>query len=106
MTLSQVNESKSVGMNWFTRRNDGLVWHNGSTATFTSYMGISPAEGFGVVVLCNQACKGQPKPTGASHRRRWLAVFVVFLSPTKKEVGVAVQTFSRGVTVCDETLIP
>jgi CubicO group peptidase (beta-lactamase class C family) len=48
---------------WFRREVDGipLLWHEGATAGFTSFVGISPATGVGIFVLANtKAVRGQP----------------------------------------------
>jgi CubicO group peptidase (beta-lactamase class C family) len=46
---------RRVGYGWFTSRVAGrtVVWHNGGTGGFRSYVGYEPATGRGVVVLGN-----------------------------------------------------
>jgi CubicO group peptidase (beta-lactamase class C family) len=48
-------EDRWVGYGWFTSRVAGrtVVWHNGGTGGFRSYVGYEPATGRGVVVLGN-----------------------------------------------------
>ncbi|MGW0538389.1 serine hydrolase domain-containing protein [Streptomyces sp. NPDC003032] len=45
----------AVGLGWNVSRTQGrsLVWHDGATGGFTSYVGMDPARGRGVVVLSN-----------------------------------------------------
>lgn len=43
----------AIGMAWVIDRENNLVWHNGGTGHFNSYMGIDPSSGIAVVVLSN-----------------------------------------------------
>jgi D-alanyl-D-alanine-carboxypeptidase/D-alanyl-D-alanine-endopeptidase len=45
----------SIGLNWIIRSADDsqILWHNGSTGGFTSFMGFDPDRQIGVVVLAN-----------------------------------------------------
>jgi serine-type D-Ala-D-Ala carboxypeptidase/endopeptidase len=46
-----------IGLNWIVRT-DGdtrIVWHNGGTGGFRTFLGFDPALGVGVVVLANSA---------------------------------------------------
>ena len=49
------SEKMTVGLNWIIGRgkNKELVWHNGGTQGFTSFIGFKPNEKTGVVVLSN-----------------------------------------------------
>src|SRR5690606_21102156 len=45
-----------IGLGWHVReRSDGgeLVWHNGGTGGYRSFVGLDPEAGVGVVVLTN-----------------------------------------------------
>jgi serine-type D-Ala-D-Ala carboxypeptidase/endopeptidase len=44
-----------VGLAWIISNREGkqIVWHNGGTGGFRSFMGFDPVLGVGVVVLCN-----------------------------------------------------
>jgi len=44
-----------VGLAWhlFTRNNNPLIWHNGGTGGYRSFMGYNPAQKIGVIVLSN-----------------------------------------------------
>ena len=44
-----------IGLGWHISRRQGgeLIWHNGGTAGFSSYMGYVPAARVGIVVLAN-----------------------------------------------------
>ncbi|WP_326554862.1 serine hydrolase domain-containing protein [Micromonospora sp. NBC_01813] len=48
-------EDSRIGYGWFTTSYDGreIVWHNGATGGFSSYVGFDPATGDAVVVLGN-----------------------------------------------------
>jgi CubicO group peptidase (beta-lactamase class C family) len=41
-----------IGLAWHIKP-DGLIWHNGQTGGFHSYVAFRPAQGIGVVVLVN-----------------------------------------------------
>lgn len=48
----------SIALGWFTKKlsnGDYLIWHNGGTNGFSSYMGFAPTMNVGVVVLANSA---------------------------------------------------
>jgi len=53
------NENQDVshiGMGWlYSTQNDTIVWHNGGTAGFSSFMGFNKQKGSGVIVLSNTA---------------------------------------------------
>ena len=46
-----------VGMNWIVRRSNGqeVVWHNGGTAGYRTWMGFDKQKGLAAVVLTNSA---------------------------------------------------
>lgn len=50
-----LGESVEIGLNWITRTTDGqrIVWHNGGTAGFRTFIGFDPDAEVGVVVLTN-----------------------------------------------------
>lgn len=43
----------SVGMTWILDNKNGIVWHNGSTTNFNSYIGFTDDMQKGVVILSN-----------------------------------------------------
>lgn len=49
----------AIGLGWILksgpRESGDIVWHNGMTAVYASYVGLSPKMGVGVVVLTNKA---------------------------------------------------
>jgi D-alanyl-D-alanine-carboxypeptidase/D-alanyl-D-alanine-endopeptidase len=49
-----------IGLNWLTipAGSDKLIWHNGGTRGYRTFMGIIPARGIGVVVLTNSGGRG------------------------------------------------
>jgi len=50
-------ESMRVGLNWLTRTvgQDRIIWHNGGTAGFRTFIGFDPERQVGAVVLSNSA---------------------------------------------------
>jgi len=57
----QVRESAGhrmdVGLSWHRRHvgKETIIWHNGGTAGFRTFIGFDPSQGVGVVVLTNSA---------------------------------------------------
>jgi hypothetical protein len=53
--VSPVGPDEYVGLGWNIKQLDGreILWHNGETAGFTSYIGLDRTENRGVVVLSN-----------------------------------------------------
>ncbi|MCB9498506.1 MAG: beta-lactamase family protein [Bacillales bacterium] len=47
----------SVGMTWMIDSIDGIVWHNGGTTSFNSYLAFNKEENAGVVALSNLSPK-------------------------------------------------
>lgn len=44
-----------IGMAWIIDRENGVIWHNGGTSNFNSYLGFNPENGTAVVILSNRA---------------------------------------------------
>lgn len=44
-----------IGMSWIIDRENGIVWHNGGTGDYNSYLGFNIETGTAVVVLSNLA---------------------------------------------------
>lgn len=44
-----------IGMAWLTDRENGIIWHNGGTDHYNSYLGFSPEKKTAVVILSNLA---------------------------------------------------
>jgi len=42
-----------IGMAWIIDRENGVIWHNGGTGDYNSYLGFKPDKGLAVVVLSN-----------------------------------------------------
>ncbi len=67
MTKTQVarrptdDDDTAMGLGWMIVTN-GVIWHNGGTAGFCSWIGFDPKNHFGVVVLCN--IDGDPNEPG------------------------------------------
>jgi serine-type D-Ala-D-Ala carboxypeptidase/endopeptidase len=49
-----------IGLNWFTLHvgNDSIVWHNGGTGGYRTFIGFEPARRVGVVVMTNSGGEG------------------------------------------------
>lgn len=43
----------AIGMAWIIDRENGIIWHNGGTGDYNSYLGFIPETGAAVVVLSN-----------------------------------------------------
>lgn len=43
----------SIGMAWIIDEENGIVWHNGGTDNYNSYLGFDPTSGIAVVILSN-----------------------------------------------------
>lgn len=43
----------SIGMAWIIDEENGIVWHNGATDSYNSYLGFDPEGGIAVVILSN-----------------------------------------------------
>ena len=44
-----------IGMAWITDRENGIIWHNGGTDHYNSYLGFSPEKKTAIVILSNLA---------------------------------------------------
>ena len=42
-----------IGMGWIIDRENGIIWHNGGTGHYNSYLGFDPEAGTAVVILSN-----------------------------------------------------
>ena len=42
-----------IGMAWIIDKENGIIWHNGGTGHYNSYLGFSPETGTAVVILSN-----------------------------------------------------
>ncbi len=51
------NRGMAIGLGWhfFQRRGALIIWHNGGTGGFRSYLGLCPKTGTGIVVLNNSS---------------------------------------------------
>ncbi|WP_426347911.1 serine hydrolase domain-containing protein [Alloiococcus sp. CFN-8] len=43
----------AIGMAWLIDKENNIIWHNGGTDDYNSYMGFSPERGVAVVILSN-----------------------------------------------------
>jgi D-alanyl-D-alanine-carboxypeptidase/D-alanyl-D-alanine-endopeptidase len=53
------NLGMAIGLGWhlFRKRGAVIVWHNGGTGGFRSYLGLCPKTGTGIVVLSNSSAE-------------------------------------------------
>jgi CubicO group peptidase (beta-lactamase class C family) len=51
------NPSMAIGMNWIIRRSNGqeVVWHNGGTGGYRTWLGFDKQKGLAAVILTNSA---------------------------------------------------
>ncbi len=42
-----------IGMAWIIDKENGIIWHNGGTGHYNSYLGLEPEAGTAVVILSN-----------------------------------------------------
>jgi CubicO group peptidase (beta-lactamase class C family) len=56
-TLYEERKDRAIGMNWIRSLDENIeqevIWHNGGTGGYRSYLGFTADCRFGVVVLCN-----------------------------------------------------
>jgi CubicO group peptidase (beta-lactamase class C family) len=66
MTLAQTRRAPtnppngSIGLNWLIRKVDAdtVIWHNGGTGGYRTFIGFDPDRSAGVVVLTNSGGAG------------------------------------------------
>lgn len=46
-----------IGMSWIIDKENGIVWHNGGTGNYNSYLGFHSETGMAVVILSNLSPK-------------------------------------------------
>jgi CubicO group peptidase (beta-lactamase class C family) len=61
-----MSEKVSYALGWAVQQtpNGNIIWHNGGTPSFSSYIGFVPDKGFGVTVLTNESNVGFPDAIG------------------------------------------
>ena len=67
MARVAMSDKTAYAMGWVIQStaNGNIVWHNGGTDTFGSYVGLQLDKGVGIVVLSNETNKGFPDAVGA-----------------------------------------
>jgi CubicO group peptidase (beta-lactamase class C family) len=67
MARVAINDKAAYAMGWVIQMtpNGDIVWHNGGTPSFGSYVGVQLNERVGVVVLTNETNVGFPDAIGA-----------------------------------------
>jgi D-alanyl-D-alanine-carboxypeptidase/D-alanyl-D-alanine-endopeptidase len=87
-----------IGLGWLIVTN-GVIWHNGGTAGFCSWIGFDPKTHYGIIVLCN--CAGDPDVPGET---------IVGLRPYRRVAKIDPQLYNhfagkyKGVDVLHGTL--
>ncbi|MET0427770.1 MAG: serine hydrolase, partial [Microvirga sp.] len=61
-----ITDRVSYGLGWIIQQTDNgtVVWHNGGTTSFGSFVGMAPARNVGVVVLTNETNVSLPDAIG------------------------------------------
>jgi CubicO group peptidase (beta-lactamase class C family) len=61
-----INEQASYAQGWLIQQtpNGRIVWHNGDSVTFGSFVGMVPDRNIGVIILTNEANVGCPDMLG------------------------------------------
>jgi CubicO group peptidase (beta-lactamase class C family) len=61
-----ITANSSYAMGWLIQStpNGNIVWHNGSTLAFGSFIGLAPDKNIGVIVLTNETNVGFPDAIG------------------------------------------
>ena len=61
-----ISDKISYAMGWIIQQtpNGNIIWHNGGTSSFGSYVGMVPDKNIGVIVLTNEANVGFPDAMG------------------------------------------
>lgn len=52
ISISPVTNTNDIGFGWILQP-EGMVWHNGQTGGFNSFVGFTPAQQVGIVILAN-----------------------------------------------------
>ncbi|HTA29472.1 MAG TPA: DUF3471 domain-containing protein, partial [Candidatus Cybelea sp.] len=88
-----------IGLGWLIV-NNRIIWHNGGTAGFCSWIGFDPKTHYGIVVLCN--CAGDPDVPGET---------IMGLRPYRRVAKIDPQLYNhfagkyKGVDVLHGTLV-
>jgi CubicO group peptidase (beta-lactamase class C family) len=83
-----ISDKVSYALGWIVQQtpNGNIVWHNGGTSSFGSYVGIVPDRNVGVVVLTNEINVGFPDAIG-----RW-SLDRIIDNPRVDHVANAIKT--------------
>jgi len=69
VTRGRADAANDIALGWHVQAKDKLVWHNGQTGGYHSFLGVLPARGVGVVLLTNTAA-AQPDAAAMGLLRR------------------------------------
>ena len=88
-----------IAYNWLIQTKDGksIVWHNGGTGGYRTYMGFDPKSRTGVVVLSNLASAAGPDDIGRHLLDASYPLQQVEAPKEHKEVTVDTKTFDKYV---------
>lgn len=91
------NPTFSVGLGWIlSKSNDAkLIWHNGGTGGFRSYLGFNPKNQRGVVILLNSA-EDWPDELGCLSCVVWNDQEKSTLAPEKGDLDPPTEAYSSG----------
>lgn len=59
LSVKPLTSDPGIGFGWMLQHH-GLVWHNGQTGGFNSFVGFAPAEQVGIVILSNSTIPVTP----------------------------------------------
>jgi D-alanyl-D-alanine-carboxypeptidase/D-alanyl-D-alanine-endopeptidase len=96
----RIDAQTQIGLNWFTRRtgDHDIVWHDGGTGGFSSFIGLDEARETAIVVLSNSAT-----PEGVDDIGFHMLDKRLPLTPpsTHKEIKLPARVLARYVGVYD-----
>ena len=96
----RIGAQAQIGLNWFTQRtgDDDIVWHNGETGGFQSFIGLDEARKTAIVVLSNSATLEGVHDIGFHMLDKRLALTA---PSTHKEIKLPARVLQRYVGVYD-----
>ena len=53
--IFKVSDKLEIGMGWHIKSQENIIWHNGGTDGFISFIGFDKKKNAGVVILTNSA---------------------------------------------------
>ena len=100
-----VNDQASYALGWYIypTPNGTIVWHDGDSLSFGSFVGMAPDRNIGVIILTNETNVGFPRSFGL-----WLLDRILgnpkrdYLANSLKEANTSFEAtaFCRGLEHC------